>query len=123
MAIATTDANGLPDVRMVLLRRCAWLAFTPIPNAQGSNCGEHGVASCIETLRQVRFRVRWNSHRAEADTYSPRRAQPHRRVGPAIRPLESRFALESCRGAIVSTSERCPGSIDYCRIRPLYIEF
>ena len=34
MAIATTDASGLPDVRMVLLKHAdaAASSFTPIPN-------------------------------------------------------------------------------------------
>ncbi|MFP5075908.1 pyridoxamine 5'-phosphate oxidase [Rhizobium sp. YIM 134829] len=105
MALATVDADGLPDVRMVLLKDFDGRGFVFYTNFE-SRKGEEILATRKAALgfhwkslrRQVRVRgdVEIVS-KEEADAYFQSRARGSR-IGAwaskQSRPLESRFALE-----------------------------
>jgi pyridoxamine 5'-phosphate oxidase len=105
MALATVDAHGLPNVRMVLLKSADPSGFVFYTNTE-SNKGRELLANPRAALvlywkslrRQVRARgaVTLVSD-AEADAYFESRARDSR-IGAwasrQSRPLESRFALE-----------------------------
>lgn len=105
MALATVDAAGLPDVRMVLLKdfdASGFVFYTNLESAKGRQLTENPQAAlCFhwKTLRrQVRVRGRVVGVSAdEADAYFQSRARDAR-IGAwasdQSRPLESRFALE-----------------------------
>lgn len=105
MALATVDADGLPDVRMVLLKEAdaaGFVFYTNTESAKGTELASNPKAAAVfhwKSLgRQIRLRgpVTRVSDR-EADAYF---ASRHRdsRIGAwasqQSRPLESRFALE-----------------------------
>ena len=105
MALATVDADGLPDARMVLLKEASPQGFVFYTNAESAkgrelaaNMKAAGVMHWKSLRRQVRFRgpVEPVSD-AEADAYFASRARESR-IGAwasqQSRPLESRFALE-----------------------------
>jgi len=105
LALATVDSDGLPDVRMVLLKEFDERGFVFYTNFESAKGGEilssMKAAMCFhwKTLRrQVRIRgpVEQVSD-AEADEYYASRARGSR-IGAwaskQSRPLESRFALE-----------------------------
>ena len=108
MALATVDADGLPDVRMVLLKgaRCrgGFVFYTNTESRQGPRAAgqpEGGAGVPLEEPAPAGARARPGRARssdAEADAYfaTPPARQPHRRLGVSqqSRPLESRFALE-----------------------------
>jgi pyridoxamine 5'-phosphate oxidase len=138
MAIATTDAAGLPDVRMVLLKQAdagGFVFYTNTQSQKGLQLAENmqaaGVLHWKSLRRQVRFRgpVEFLTD-AEADTYfasRPRASRIGAWASQQSRPLESRFALEKAvaREALrfnVRAVPRPPHWTGY-RIRPLYIEF
>ncbi|MEQ1929182.1 MAG: pyridoxamine 5'-phosphate oxidase [Parvularculaceae bacterium] len=105
MALATVDAEGLPDVRMVLLKEldARGLAFfTNLESAKGRQlAGNPRAAACFhwKTIRrQARLRGPVEAvSAAEADAYFATRARTAR-IGAwasaQSRPLEGRFALE-----------------------------
>jgi pyridoxamine 5'-phosphate oxidase len=105
MALATVDENGLPDVRMVLLKGYDEHGFVFYTNFE-SNKGRELLSSMKAALcfhwkslrRQVRVRgpVEKVSD-AEADAYfssRPRGSRIGAWASKQSRPLESRFALE-----------------------------
>lgn len=106
MALATVDATGLPDVRMVLLKGFDDRGFTFFTNLE-SQKGEElkanpRAALCFhwKSLRR-QIRVRGDVHEVsvqEADDYFATRARDSR-IGAwaskQSRPLEGRFALEA----------------------------
>ena len=105
LALATVDADGLPDVRMVLLKDFdarGFVFYTNFESKKGEDVlGSMKAAMCFhwKTLRrQVRVRgpVEIVSNE-EADEYFKTRARGSR-IGAwaskQSRPLESRFALE-----------------------------
>ena len=105
LALATVDADGLPDVRMVLLKgfdERGFVFYTNFESAKGREIlGSMKAAMCFhwKTLRrQVRIRgpVEQVSD-AEADEYyasRPRGSRIGAWASKQSRPLESRFALE-----------------------------
>ena len=138
MAIATTNATGLPDVRMVLLKHADADGFVFYTNTQSQkglqlteNMQAAGVLHWKSLRRQVRFRgpVELVAD-AEADEYfasRPRASRIGAWASQQSRPLESRFALEKAvaREALrfnIGEVPRPPHWTGY-RIRPLYIEF
>ncbi len=138
MAIATTDASGLPDVRMVLLKHADAAGFVFYTNTQSQkgcqlagNMQAAGVLHWKSLRRQVRFRgaVEFVSD-AEADAYfasRPRDSRIGAWASQQSRPLEGAFALEKAvaREAIrfnIGTVPRPPHWTGY-RIRPVYMEF
>ncbi|VFU07627.1 pyridoxamine 5'-phosphate oxidase [Methylocella tundrae] len=138
MALATVDANGLPDVRMVLLKEAKPKGFVFYSNAESAKGRElqanpkaAGVLHWKSLRRQVRFRgaVERVSD-AEADAYFASRALQSR-IGAwasqQSRPLESRFALETAVAKYAAKFAfgeipRPPYWVGY-RVAPVYIEF
>jgi pyridoxamine 5'-phosphate oxidase len=138
MAIATADASGLPDVRMVLLKHAdadGFVFYTNTQSQKGCQLAENmqaaGVFHWKSLRRQVRFRgpVELVSD-AEADAYfasRPRDSRIGAWASQQSRPLENRFALEKAvaREAIrfnIGGVPRPPHWTGY-RIRPIYMEF
>lgn len=138
VALATVDADGLPDVRMVLLKgfdQTGFVFYTNFESAKGRQIlGSMKAAMCFHwksLRRQVRVRgpVEVVSD-AEADAYyatRPRGSRIGAWASRQSRPLESRFALEK---AVAEYTARYPlGDIPRpahwsgFRILPEQIEF
>ena len=138
MSLATVDAEGLPNVRMVLLKDFSEAGFVLYTNYE-SQKGTEILCSMKAALnfhwkslrRQVRVRgfVEQVSD-AEADAYFQSRARDSR-IGAwasqQSRPLESRFALEKAVAKYaakytIGTVPRPPYWSGF-RIVPVYIEF
>ncbi|CAN7564456.1 pyridoxamine 5'-phosphate oxidase [Phyllobacterium sp. LjRoot231] len=138
MALATVDEDGLPDVRMVLLKGFdsqGFVFYTNFESQKGREIlGSMKAAMCFhwKTLRrQVRVRgpveVVTNE---EADAYyatRPRGSRIGAWASKQSRPLESRFALE--KAVAEYTARYAIGEIPRpsywsgFRIRPTSIEF
>jgi pyridoxamine 5'-phosphate oxidase len=138
LALATVDADGLPDVRMVLLKgfdQKGFVFYTNFESAKGREIlGSMKAAMCFHwksLRRQVRVRgpVEIVSD-AEADAYyatRPRGSRIGAWASKQSRELESRFALEK---AVAEYTARYPiGDIPRpahwsgFRIVPQQIEF
>lgn len=141
IALATVDDQGLPDVRMVLLKEIeggttdgAFVFYTNFDSAKGQQIEATGVAAFVmhwKTLRR-QIRVRGHVSRVEpeaADAYYASRALQSR-IGAwasrQSRPLESRAALmaEAARlGLKLGLHPPRPDFWGGYRIRPIQIEF
>ncbi|MBN9986920.1 pyridoxamine 5'-phosphate oxidase [Rhizobium laguerreae] len=138
VALATVDEDGLPNVRMVLLKEFdddGFVFYTNFESQKGREIlGQKKAAMCFHwksLRRQVRLRgpVEIVTD-AEADAYFKTRARGSR-IGAwasrQSRPLESRFALEkavaeyTARYAIGEIPR--PAHWSGFRIRPTSIEF
>ena len=138
VALATVDAEGLPDVRMVLLKgydERGFVFYTNFESAKGVEIlGSMKAAMCFHwksLRRQVRLRgpVEVVSDE-EADAYYASRARGSR-IGAwaskQSRPLESRFALE--KAVAEYTARHAIGDIPRppywsgFRIKPQTVEF
>ncbi|WP_051722393.1 pyridoxamine 5'-phosphate oxidase [Streptomyces albus] len=138
MALATADADGMPDVRIVLLKHHSpegFVFFTNTQSAKGTelaaNMQASGALHWKSVRRQIRFRgpVEFATE-AEADTYFASRPRESRIGAWASRQsqpmagraeLEEAFRRETARfgtGAV----PRPPHWTGY-RIRPVAIEF
>ncbi len=138
VALATVDADGLPNVRMVLLKgfdRDGFVFYTNFESQKGQEIlGQKKAAMCFHwksLRRQVRLRgpVEIVTD-AEADAYyktRPRGSHIGAWASKQSRPLESRFALE--KSVAEYTARHALGDIPRpahwsgFRIRPLSIEF
>ncbi|MBB6012177.1 pyridoxamine 5'-phosphate oxidase [Aquamicrobium lusatiense] len=138
VAVATVDEEGLPDVRMVLLKGFDERGFTFYTNFESAKgreiLGSMKAAMCFHwksLRRQVRVRgpVEIVSD-AEADEYyasRPRGSRIGAWASKQSRPLESRFALE--KAVAEYTARHAVGSIPRpshwsgFRILPKTIEF
>ncbi|KFB10775.1 pyridoxamine 5'-phosphate oxidase [Nitratireductor basaltis] len=138
MALATVDPDGLPDVRMVLLKGFdtqGFVFYTNLESAKGRELlATPKAALCFHwksLRRQVRVRgLVQQVTDAEADAYyatRPRGSRIGAWASKQSRPLESRFALEK---AVAEYTARYPiGDIprpDHWsgfRITPVQIEF
>jgi len=106
MALATVDATGLPDVRMVLLKQADERGFVFYTNEQSAKGGELAAnpkAALVLHWKSIRrqVRVRGAVERvtgAEADSYFASRSRESR-IGAAAsdqsRPLDSRKTFEA----------------------------
>jgi pyridoxamine 5'-phosphate oxidase len=138
MALATVDDDGMPNCRMVLMRRfdeAGIVFFTNFESQKGTEIlSNRKAAACFhwKTLRKsVRFRgVVDIVSDAEADEYfigRPRGSRIGAWASKQSRPLESRFALE--KEVAINAAKFGTGSIPRppywsgFRIRPLSIEF
>jgi pyridoxamine 5'-phosphate oxidase len=138
MAVATVDADGLPDVRMVLLKGLDARGFTFYTNTE-SNKGRELAGNPRAALlfywkslnRQVRIRGPVETVTAEeADAYfatRPKGAQVGAWASQQSRPLESRLAFEKAIAVYgakyaLGTVPRPPHWSGY-RIVPLRMEF
>jgi pyridoxamine 5'-phosphate oxidase len=105
MALATVDAEGLPNVRMVLLKDVdarGFVFYTNFESQKGIELLGQGKAALLFHWKSLRRQVRVRGPveqvtGAEADAYFASRARASR-IGAwasqQSRPLESRFALE-----------------------------
>jgi pyridoxamine 5'-phosphate oxidase len=138
MALATTDPDGLPDVRMVLLKDAdpaGFVFYTNVGSSKGvelaANMRAAGVLHWKTQGRQVRFRGPVERVTdAEADAYFASRAR-HSRIGAwasrQSRPLRGRDVLDA---DVRREAERFgdgdiprPPHWSGFRIRPVYLEF
>lgn len=137
IALATTDADGLPDVRMVLLKDIedgAFVFYTNYNSAKGQQITQTGKAAFVmhwKTLRrQIRVRgLVTREEGAQADAYYASRALQSRIGAWSSRqsqPLSSRSALmaEVARqGVRHGLNPSRPPFWGGFRIAPLAIEF
>ncbi len=138
MALATVDADGLPNVRMVLLKGLddgGFVFFTNYESDKGRELLASRKAALCFHWKSLRRQIRVRGEitpvpAAEADAYFASRARGSR-IGAwaskQSRPLESRFALEK---AVASYAAKFAiGEVprpDYWsgfRLTPLAIEF
>jgi pyridoxamine 5'-phosphate oxidase len=105
MALATVDPNGLPDVRMVLLKgidRRGLVFYTNEESAKGRQMAAAPAAAALFHWKSLRRQVRFRGPVTlvsddEADAYfesRPRDSRIGAWASQQSRPLESRFALE-----------------------------
>jgi pyridoxamine 5'-phosphate oxidase len=105
MALATVDASGMPNVRMVLLKGFdagGFVFFTNLESAKGRELLASGKAALCFHWKSLRRQVRVRGAVAEvgageADDYfatRPRGSRIGAWASQQSRPLESRFALE-----------------------------
>lgn len=105
MAVATVDENGLPDVRMVLLKghdAQGFVFYTNFESAKGREILASRKAALLFHWKSLRRQVRVRGaveivSDAEADAYyasRPRDSRIGAWASQQSRPLESRFALE-----------------------------
>jgi pyridoxamine 5'-phosphate oxidase len=138
MSLATVDADGMPNVRMVLLKDLDPRGFTFYTNLESTKSVEllatPKAAACFHwksLRRQVRFRGPVERVAdEEADQYfatRPRQSRIGAWASQQSRPLESRFALEK---AVAKNAARFalgdvprPAHWSGFRIIPLSIEF
>jgi pyridoxamine 5'-phosphate oxidase len=138
MALATADAEGLPDVRMVLLKQAdesGFVFYTNVESAKGQELAANPQAALVMHWKSLRRQVRARGtvtkvSDAEADAYFQSRARDSR-IGAwasqQSRPLESRFALEKAVAFYaakhaIGEVPRPPYWTGY-RIAPISIEF
>lgn len=138
MALATADASGLPDVRMVLLKdldQTGFVFYTNLESGKGGQLAENAQAALCFHWKSLRRQIRVRGQveavsEAEADAYFASRARDSR-IGAwaskQSRPLESKFALEK---AVAREAARFglgevprPPHWSGFRIRPLKMEF
>lgn len=110
MALATVDRDGLPDVRMVLLKEfdaAGFVFYTNFESAKGRELLANPKAALCFHWKSLRKQVRVRGpvsevSAEEADAYFASR-QRGSRIGAwasqQSRPLESRFALEKAVAA------------------------
>ncbi len=105
MSLATVDADGLPDVRMVLLKDAdarGFVFYSNVESAKGRELAANPKAALLFHWKSLRRQVRVRGHvepvsAAEADAYWATRARPAQIGGWASsqsRPLPDRLALE-----------------------------
>jgi pyridoxamine 5'-phosphate oxidase len=105
MTLATVDAAGLPDARMVLLKDVdarGFTFYTNLDSAKGRQLAARPAAALVLHWKSLRRQVRVRGAiepvtEAEADAYFATRSRASQ-IGAwaseQSRPLESRFALE-----------------------------
>ncbi|NWG25517.1 MAG: pyridoxamine 5'-phosphate oxidase [Pseudorhodoplanes sp.] len=138
MALATVDGEGLPDVRMVLLKgfdERGFVFFTNTTSAKGRELAVQPKAALLFHWKSLNRQVRVRGPvepvtTEEADAYfatRPRQAQIGAWASQQSAPLESRFAFEKAIALYaakyaVGDVPRPPHWSGY-RIVPLAIEF
>jgi len=138
MAVASVDATGLPDVRMVLLKGFdagGFVFYTNFESKKGAELLASRKAALLFHWKSLRRQVRIRGpveivSDAEADAYfasRPRASRIGAWASKQSRPLESRFALEKAvaeyglRHAIGEVPR--PPHWSGFRVVPLAIEF
>jgi pyridoxamine 5'-phosphate oxidase len=138
MALATVDAVGLPDVRMVLLKGVGedgFVFYTNLESAKGEELSANPRAGLLFHWKSLRRQVRVRGPvtrvgDAEADAYfasRPKDSQIGAWASAQSRPMEGRFALELevARYAAKYGLGRVPRPPHWSgfRVQPLSIEF
>jgi pyridoxamine 5'-phosphate oxidase len=138
MALATVDADGLPDVRMVLLKdfdRDGFVFYTNTLSAKGRELAANPKAALLFHWKSLRRQVRIRGDvepvtQAEADAYFATRAR-HSQIGAwaseQSQPLPDRLALEKRVAEFglkfgIGKVPRPPHWSGY-RVKPLSMEF
>ena len=138
MALATADAGGLPDVRMVLLKdhdERGFVFYTNTESAKGLQLAANPQAALLFHWKSLRRQVRVRGPvepvtDAEADAYfatRPRHSQIGAWASDQSRPMDGRFVLERRAAEFalkfgVSRVARPPHWTGF-RVRPLRLEF
>jgi pyridoxamine 5'-phosphate oxidase len=138
MAVATVDADGMPNVRMVLMKdfdERGFVFYTNVDSQKGQELGSQAKAGLVFYWKSLKrqVRIRGPVERvtpAEADAYfatRPRLAQIGAWASKQSSPLESRLAFEKAVALntakyALGTVPRPPNWSGY-RIVPLAIEF
>lgn len=138
VAVATADAQGFPDVRMVLLKDVderGFVFYTNTQSAKGVQLAENARAALCFHWKSLRRQVRVRGvvsrvSPEEADAYFQSRARDSR-IGAwasqQSRPLESRFALEKAVAGYAAKFNigdiPRPEHWTGYRIAPLHMEF
>ena len=138
MALATVDADGLPDVRMVLMKGYdadGFVFYSHIASAKGRELAAMPKAALLFHWKSLRRQVRIRGPvtpvtDAEADAYfvtRPKQAQIGAWASKQSQPLESRFAFEQAIAKvaarhIIGEVPRPPGWSGW-RIEPTRFEF
>lgn len=138
MTLATVDADGLPNARMVLLKDAdeqGFVFYTNMDSQKGQELDAASKAALVFHWKSLnrQIRVRGTTERvsdADADAYfatRPKQAQIGAWASQQSRPLESRFAFE--KAVAVYTAKYAIGSVPRppywtgYRVVPLQIEF
>ena len=138
MALSTVDADGLPDVRMVLLKDAGpdgFVFYTNLGSAKGRQLAASGKAALLFHWKSLRRQVRVRGtvspvSDAEADAYWATRARPAQLgawASEQSRPLPDRFAFEKAISAYglkfgLGKAPRPPHWSGF-RLTPSHIEF
>jgi pyridoxamine 5'-phosphate oxidase len=138
MALSTVDADGLPDVRMVLMKGFdteGFVFYSHIASQKGRELAANPKAALLFHWKSLRRQVRIRGNvtpvsEAEADAYfatRPKQAQIGAWASKQSQELESRFAFEQAIAKVaakhvIGEVPRPPGWSGW-RIRPSRIEF
>ncbi len=138
MALATVDPDGLPDVRMVLMKGYdsdGFVFYSHIASQKGRELAANPKAALLFHWKSLRRQVRIRGTvtpvtDAEADAYfatRPKQAQIGAWASKQSQPLESRFAFEQAIAKVaarhlIGDVPRPPGWSGW-RITPQHIEF
>jgi pyridoxamine 5'-phosphate oxidase len=138
MSLATVDAEGLPDIRMVLMKgydTAGFVFYSHIASQKGRELATNPKAALLFHWKSLRRQVRIRGPvtrvtDAEADEYfstRPKQAQIGAWASKQSQPLESRFAFEQAiakEGAkhLIGAVPRPPGWSGW-RITPQRFEF
>jgi pyridoxamine 5'-phosphate oxidase len=138
MALATVDQDGLPNVRMVLLKEASeagFVFYTNTESAKGVELTQNPKAAIVLHWKSLRRQVRARGPvtrvtDAEADAYfasRPRDSRIGAWASQQSRPLESRFAFEKAIATYaakhaIGAVPRPPYWTGF-RIAPVEIEF
>jgi pyridoxamine 5'-phosphate oxidase len=137
IALATADADGMPNVRMVLLKEIeadAFVFYTNYGSKKGQEIAASGKAAFVLHWKSLRrqIRVRGLTEREEgpqADAYFASRSLKSRLgawASQQSQPLSSREALMAEAARVAVTKGANPPRPPYwggIRIRPVEIEF
>ena len=138
MALATVDEDGLPDVRMVLMKGFdadGFVFYSHLASAKGRELAANPNAGLLFHWKSLRRQVRIRGPvtpvtDTEADAYfstRPKQAQIGAWASKQSQPLESRFAFEQAIAKVaakhlISEVPRPPGWSGW-RIAPARFEF
>ncbi len=138
MSLATADVDGMPNIRMMLMRRVddrGIVFFTNFESQKGEELLANPKAAAVFHWKSLRKQVRFRGDvevvsEEEADEYfhsRPRGSRIGAHASKQSRPLESRFALEKEVAKFTAkfgtrTVPR-PENWSGFRIKPISIEF
>lgn len=137
IALATVDQDGLPNVRMVLLKEIedgAFVFYTNYGSTKATEIDANGMAAFVIHWKSLRRQIRVRGHvtredGAQADAYFNSRSLPSRLGAWASRqsqPLENRAALMVEVAKVTAqhgTNPKRPPFWGGFRITPVEIEF
>jgi pyridoxamine 5'-phosphate oxidase len=137
IALATVDASGLPNVRMVLLKEIAadgFVFYTNYESAKGRELAETPKAALVMHWKSLRRQIRVRGHvtredGTRADDYYASRSMKSRLGAWASKqsqPLESRSALMAEVAKVTARKGPNPPRPEFWggfRIAPVEIEF